>query len=112
VLASLQNLPSSSPQPLPSSNSLSVANVTPDSPCSGHTARLLNFLACLVTHASVKSAVLHLLAKGGSVKSDERYPALVTSLCAILRSPSDSSSHIQVGIAAVISFPSIVGYVF
>lgn len=112
VLASLQNLPSSSPQSLPSSNSLSAANVTPDSPCSGHTARLLNFLACLVTHASVKSAVLHLLAKGGSVKSDERYPALVTSLCAILRSPSDSSSHIQVGIAAVISFPNIVGYVF
>lgn len=103
VLASLQNVPSSSPQPIPSSNcQASAANVMPDSPCSGHTARLLNFLACLVTHASVKSAVLHLLAKGGSVKSDERYPALVISLCAILRSPSDSSSHIQVRIATVL----------
>lgn len=111
VLASLQHVPSSSPQPLPSNNALSTPNATPESPCSGHTARLLNFLACLVTHASVKSAVLHLLTKGGSVKSDERYPGLVTSLCAILRSPSDSSSHIQVGINLVNSLLDIVDFV-
>jgi len=108
VLTSLQHVPPTSPQPHPSNNSLSTPNVIPESPCSGHTARLLNFLACLVTHASVKSAVLHLLTKGGSVKSDERYPGLVTSLCAILRSPSDSSSHIQVGINLVISLLDIV----
>jgi hypothetical protein len=50
----------------------------------------------------MKSAVLHLLAKGSSIKSDERYPGLVTSLCAILRSPSDSPAHIQVGITSVV----------
>ena len=93
VLASLQNVPSTAPQP---NNPLPIPNPVPESPCSGHTARLLNFLACLVTHASVKSAVLHLLARGGSIKTDERYPGLVTSLCAILCSPSDSPSHIQV----------------
>lgn len=102
VLASFQHTHPSSPQPVPSNNSLSTPIVTPESPCSGHTARLLNFLACLVTHASVKLAVLHLLGKGSSVKSDERYPGLVTSLCAILRSPSDSPSHIQVGIAPLV----------
>jgi len=108
VLASLQHVRPSSPQPLPSNNSLSTHSVTQDSPCSGHTARLLNFLACLVTHASVKSAVLHLLAKGSSIKSDERYPGLVTSLCAILRSPSDSPAHIQVGITSVPLLDSVV----
>ncbi|XP_066999085.2 protein virilizer isoform X2 [Anabrus simplex] len=66
-----------------------------DGLCSGHTARLLNFLACLVTHAAVKSALLQLITKGGPVKADERYPGLVTMFCNILRSPSDSPSHIQ-----------------
>lgn len=70
----------------------------PEGPCSSHTSRLLNFLACLITHASVKCAVLNLLCAGGrgsGVKSDERFPQLVTHLCRVLHTPYDSPSHVQ-----------------
>lgn len=67
----------------------------PELPCSSHTARLLNFLACLVTHGSIKAAVLNLLLARGNVKSDERYPDLIQFLCIILQSPSDTPAHIQ-----------------
>lgn len=69
-----------------------------EGPCSSHTARLLNFLACLITHASVKCAVLNLLCAGGrgsGVKADERFPQLVSHLCHILRSAYDTPSHVQ-----------------
>lgn len=98
----LQTLPQAQAQPPAFQHSSPVSQQSPvpvapgpESPCSGHSARLLNFLACLVTHASVKPAVLHLLSRGGGTKADERYPGLVLSLCSILRSPSDSPSHIQ-----------------
>lgn len=74
----------------------SIANsVTPvDHPVSGYMMRLLNFLACLVTHASIKAAVIHLTVRNQAVK-DERYPNLIVSLCHILRATFDSQIHIQ-----------------
>ncbi|KAK3914172.1 Protein virilizer-like protein [Frankliniella fusca] len=74
------------------------ASLQPEGPCSSHTARLLNFLACLITHASVKCATLNLLcagARGSGVKADERFPPLISALCRILRTPYDKPPHIQ-----------------
>nr|CAD7407518.1 unnamed protein product [Timema poppensis] len=95
LLASLQVTPQI-PGPTqnggsPCVNAMGVQEV----PCSGHTTRLLNFLACLVTHPGIKCAVLQLLVKGGAVKSDDKYPGLVEVLCTILKSPSDYPAHIQ-----------------
>nr|CAD7395412.1 unnamed protein product [Timema cristinae] len=95
LLASLQVTPQI-PGPTqnggsPCVNAMGVQEV----PCSGHTTRLLNFLACLVTHPGIKCAVLQLLVKGGAVKSDDKYPGLVEVLCTILQSPSDYPAHIQ-----------------
>lgn len=64
-------------------------------PCSSHALRLLNFLACLVSHSSIKAAVLSLMTVG-SVKSDEKYLPLVNGFATILRTPSNVVTHTQV----------------
>nr|CAD7263173.1 unnamed protein product [Timema shepardi] len=95
LLASLQVTPQI-PGPTQNGGSPCVnAMAVQEVPCSGHTTRLLNFLACLVTHPGIKCAVLQLLVKGGAVKSDDKYPGLVEVLCTILKSPSDYPAHIQ-----------------
>lgn len=48
-------------------------------PCSSHVTRLLNFLACLVTHGAVKCALLHLV--GG----EEKYAALLPAFGHVLQ---------------------------
>lgn len=66
-------------------------------PCSSHTARLLNFLACLVTHNTIKCAVLHLIHTNATVtlKTDERYVMLIPSFVQILKINSTLTSHVQ-----------------
>lgn len=63
--------------------------------CNNHLARLLNFLACLVTHGTVKCAVLHLLHSSNHQKIDEKYPSLVTLFTNVLTISNSSTSHIQ-----------------
>lgn len=64
-------------------------------PCNGYSARVLNFLACLVTHSTVKSAVLNLLSSGGSsVKSDDKYPQLVSTFLQILKMAVNNQQHL------------------
>lgn len=64
-------------------------------PCSSHALRLLNFLACLVSHSSIKSAVLGLMTSI-NVKTDEKYLTLPSGFAAILRTPSTILTHNQV----------------
>lgn len=61
--------------------------------CTSYVTRLLNFLACLVTHSTLKCAVLHLI--HSSNKTDEKYPNLVQIFGQVLRINSSSTSHIQ-----------------
>lgn len=64
--------------------------------CNGHTARLLHFLACLTTHGAIKCAVLQLFWNhANSLKTDEKYPALVATFCQILKTNNDAQSHLQ-----------------
>ncbi|XP_014279461.1 protein virilizer isoform X2 [Halyomorpha halys] len=60
-------------------------------------ARLLNFLACLMTHGPVKAAFLSLI-KG----KEEKYTNLLTSLIDIFKSPSEGSVHCQEYITSII----------
>lgn len=66
-------------------------------PCNGHLARLLNFLACLVTHGNLKCAVLQLLQNinVNITKGDEKYPCLVPLFLQILKTSVEQNSHIQ-----------------
>lgn len=65
-------------------------------PCTGNIARLLNFLACLVTHSPLKCAVLQLIQNNASsLKSDEKYPALINVFAQILKLNDTSNHHIQ-----------------
>ncbi|KAF2903313.1 hypothetical protein ILUMI_02877 [Ignelater luminosus] len=66
-------------------------------PCSGNTARLLNLLACLVTHNSLKCAVLHLLYPNNPniSKGDEKYAGLLQTFARIVNVTSNVNSHIQ-----------------
>lgn len=65
--------------------------------CNGNAARLLNFLACLVTHNPIKCAVLHLIHNNTTNnKSDEKYPEIVQLFMQILKTKDDGSSyHVQ-----------------
>ncbi|XP_017779064.1 PREDICTED: protein virilizer isoform X2 [Nicrophorus vespilloides] len=63
--------------------------------CNGYIARLMNFLACLVTHGSLKCTFLHLLANSSGGKGDEKYPAIILAFAQILRSTSNVNSHVQ-----------------
>ena len=61
--------------------------------CSSHSARVLNFLAGLITHAPLKAAVLQLFR--GLQKSDEKYVDFLQYLCVILTTASTTGSHIR-----------------
>ncbi|CAH1398905.1 unnamed protein product [Nezara viridula] len=60
-------------------------------------ARLLNFLACLMTHGPVKSAFLSLM-KG----KEEKYANLLSTLIDIFKSPSEGSIHCQEYVTSII----------
>ncbi|KAK4877295.1 hypothetical protein RN001_009801 [Aquatica leii] len=66
-------------------------------PCTGNIARLLNFLACLVTHNSLKCAILQLIQVGNvnASKTDEKYTALIPAFTKILTLNSTVNSHVQ-----------------
>lgn len=60
---------------------------------SAHLARVLNFLAAVVTHPPVKAAALQLCR--GLQKSDEKYADLLPCLCLVLNSVSTTPAHVQ-----------------
>ncbi|XP_018577529.1 protein virilizer isoform X2 [Anoplophora glabripennis] len=66
-------------------------------PCNSHIARLLNFLACLVTHNTIKCAILHLIHTNSTVtlKTDEKYVSLIPAFAQILKTNCSTTSHIQ-----------------
>lgn len=66
-------------------------------PCNGHVARLLNFFACLVTHSTIKCAVLYLIHSNSSVslKTEEKYPNLIQAFMQVLKNNCTSNSHVQ-----------------
>lgn len=66
-------------------------------PCNPHLARLLNFLACLVTQNTIKCAALHLIHSNSTVtsKTEERYVNLIPAFGQILKINSTTNSHIQ-----------------
>lgn len=74
-----------------------VGAVTPpERPATGELMRLLTFLACLVTHASIKAALIHLVTRHATAdKAHQRYPDLIVSLCHMLRAAHDSPTHVQ-----------------
>lgn len=74
-------------------NALNADNM----PCGGNVARLLNFLACLVTHSPLKCAVLQLIHNNSAtaLKGDEKYPSLINSFSLILKTSNSSNSHVQ-----------------
>ncbi|KAG5885200.1 hypothetical protein JTB14_012224 [Gonioctena quinquepunctata] len=65
--------------------------------CNAHVARLLNFLACLVTHNTIKCAMLHLVHTNSTVtlKTEERYVSLIPAFWQVLKNNCNSTSHIQ-----------------
>ncbi|XP_054285555.1 protein virilizer-like isoform X1 [Macrosteles quadrilineatus] len=77
-------------------DSIVKAVTPPERPVTSHMMRLLTFLACMTTHASVKAALLNLIVRQpSSDKAHQRYPDLVVSLCHILRAPHDCPTHVQ-----------------
>ncbi|KAI5744798.1 hypothetical protein M8J76_005279 [Diaphorina citri] len=65
-----------------------------NSPCTNHTARLLHFLAYLISHPSIKMSFLHLVTKTNPNKNEDKYFALLLSLCDIYRTPyPDQIAH-------------------
>ncbi|CAG9763201.1 unnamed protein product [Ceutorhynchus assimilis] len=68
---------------------LAFKALTTNLPCTSHVARLLNFLACLVTHNTIKCAVLHL------IHCDDNYSKLIPAFERILKLSDGSTSHIQ-----------------
>lgn len=72
------------------------ALISPERSASSHLMRLLAFLACLATHASIKAAIIQLTIRPAAPdKVQQRYPDLVVSLCHVLRAPHDSPTHVQ-----------------
>ncbi|XP_071451380.1 protein virilizer [Hetaerina americana] len=78
--------------------------------CSGHTTRLLNFLACLTNHGPIKVVTLQLIrssSPGSSATAGDewQYSTLVTWLVAILRPPPPDTipapQHLQAQECAV-----------
>lgn len=75
--------------------------------CSAHTARVLNFLTGIVTHPSLKAAVLQLCR--GLQKSDEKYVDFLQILCLILNtSASSTATHIQAQESVLTIFQSLL----
>uniref|UniRef100_A0A8D8WPJ5 Protein virilizer n=1 Tax=Cacopsylla melanoneura TaxID=428564 RepID=A0A8D8WPJ5_9HEMI len=65
-----------------------------NSPCTNHTARLLHFLAYLISHPSIKMSFLHLVTKTNPNKNEDKYFSLLLSLCDIYRTPyPDEIAH-------------------
>ncbi|XP_019867996.2 protein virilizer isoform X2 [Aethina tumida] len=66
-------------------------------PCNSHVARVLNFLACLVTHNTIKCAILHLIHTNSCVtsKPDDKYTALIPAFAQVLKNNCNTNSHIQ-----------------
>lgn len=62
--------------------------------CTLHLARLLNFLACLVTHSTLKCAVLSLL-QTSSGTQEQKYSSLISYFVQILKTNNQISHHIQ-----------------
>lgn len=60
----------------------------PGEPANASAARVLGFLACLVSHAPVKSAVLHAMNSGGPKADDVK-----NALCAVLTLSNASNEH-------------------
>lgn len=64
--------------------------------CSGNVARLLNFLACLVTHPPIKCAILQLIhSNSANSKGDDKYSALIPAFMQILKIKDASNYHVQ-----------------
>ena len=74
--------------------------------CTAHSARVLNFLASVVTHPPIKAAVLQLCRC--VQKSDDKYADLLPCLCLILKSVSTTSSHVQSQECVVSIFQALV----
>ncbi|CAH0546418.1 unnamed protein product [Brassicogethes aeneus] len=66
-------------------------------PCNSHVARLLNFLACLVTQNTIKCATLHLIQTNCAVasKPEEKYAGLIPAFAQVLKNNCNTNSHIQ-----------------
>lgn len=58
-------------------------------PATAGAARVLGFLACLVTHAPVKCAVLHAVSSGGAKSGD-----LFAALCGVFNLSNSSNEHV------------------
>ncbi|XP_075224431.1 VIR_N domain-containing protein isoform X2 [Lycorma delicatula] len=77
-------------------DSVTSSLISLDRLATGHIVQVLNFLAYLVTHASIKATVINLTTRNASSnKQDEQYPNVIVSLCQILRAPSDLPTHVQ-----------------
>lgn len=64
--------------------------------CNAQTSRLLNFLACLVTHGTIKCSILQLLNNSSStIKGDDKYPRIISAFVRILKTHNDSNYHVQ-----------------
>ncbi|XP_039284110.1 protein virilizer isoform X2 [Nilaparvata lugens] len=74
----------------------------PDRPASPNAVQVLNLLAYLVTHASIKAALMHLLTvraasttKAAANSEEHRYASVVSSFSHILRAPFILPTHVQ-----------------
>lgn len=79
-------------------NALSTNNTEKTVHCNGNTARLLNFLACLLTHNPIKCAILQLIQNNtasSSNKNDEKYPGIVILFVQVLKTKDASNFHVQ-----------------
>ncbi|KAL3285082.1 hypothetical protein HHI36_019206 [Cryptolaemus montrouzieri] len=63
--------------------------------CTPHLARLLNFLACLVTHNTLKCAVLSLLQTNPGLQTDQKYVSLISYFVQILKVNNQITHHVQ-----------------
>lgn len=63
--------------------------------CNGNVARVLNFLACLVTHNPIKCAVVYLIHNTANSKADEKYARLIPLFTQILKKTDNSNFHVQ-----------------
>ncbi|KAJ8978120.1 hypothetical protein NQ317_014175 [Molorchus minor] len=78
-------------------NALIPKEDTKIGPCNSYVARLLNFLACLVTHNTIKCAVLYLLHTNTAVtlKTDEKYVTLIPAFAQVIKNNFNTNSHVQ-----------------
>ncbi|XP_047993282.1 protein virilizer [Leguminivora glycinivorella] len=65
-----------------------MRELKPGEPATASSARVMGFLACLVSHAPVKCAVLHAMSSGGPKAADVQ-----TALCGVLSLANASNEH-------------------